>query len=147
MPKTELRSEVEIEAAPSHVFRVLTDFASYEAWNPYLTSVRGELSVGQRLQVDLSLPEGGSYELRPLVTRLADPRELRWVGRFWGAAFLLQAEHSFVLSESRPGVTRVVQGQDFSGLLLRLAGSALTQAARGGIYMNAALKKRAETAR
>lgn len=145
MPKTELRSEVEIDASPSHVYRVLTDFAHYEAWNPYLTAVRGQLSVGQELEVDLSLPEGSSYELRPLVTHVTEARELRWVGRFWGAAFLLQAEHSFVLGEPRPGVTRVVQGQDFSGLLLRFAGSALTQAARGAIYMNAALKKRAET--
>lgn len=147
MPKTELRSEVEIDAPPSHVFRVLVDFARYEAWNPYLTSMRGKLEVGQELRVDLSLPEGGSYELKPVVTRVAEPRELRWIGRFWGAAFLLQAEHSFLLSEPRPGVTRVVQGQDFSGLLLRFAGSALTQAARGAIYMNAALKKRAESER
>jgi hypothetical protein len=147
MPKTELRSEVEIDRAPSHVFAVLTDFASYEAWNPYLTSVRGELVVGQPLGVDLSLPEGAAYELAPVLTRIDAERELRWCGRFWGAAFLLQAEHSFVLTEPRPGVTRVLQGQDFSGLLLRFAGNALTQAARGAIYMNAALKKRAESTR
>jgi hypothetical protein len=62
---------------------------------------------------------------------------------------LLQAEHFFRLSE-RPGgesLTRVVQGQNFSGFLLRFAGNALTLAARGSVYLNQALKKRAESTR
>lgn len=147
MPRTELRSEVEIDAPRSRVYRLLTDFARYEEWNPYLTSVRGELAVGRTLHVELSLPEGSAYELQPRITRVAEGEELRWVGRFWSSAFLLQAEHSFGLTEPKPGVTRVVQGQDFSGFLLRFSGNALTLAARGAIYMNLALKKRAESGR
>ncbi len=147
MAKTELRSEVEIDASPANVYGVLTDFARYEQWNPYLTSVRGQLAQGQKLKVELSLPEGSTYELEPLVTRVIEGEELRWVGRVWSSAFLLQAEHSFSLSELRPGVTRVVQRQDFSGFLLRFAGNALTLAARGSIYLNLALKKRVESRR
>ena len=72
--------------------------------------------------------------------------ELRWQGRFLFPA-LLQTEHFFLLTE-RPGdggVTRVVQGQNFSGFLLRFAGNALTLSARGSVYLNQALKKRAES--
>lgn len=145
MARTELRSEVEIQAPLSHVYGVLTDFARYEQWNPYLTDVQGELVVGGRLKVGLSLPEGNSYELETEVTRVSPGAELRWVARLWSAAFLLQLEQSFALSEPSPGVTRVAHGQDFSGFLLRFAGSALTQAARGAVYMNQALKKRAES--
>lgn len=146
MPKTELRSEVEIQAPPSHVYRVLTDFARYEQWNPYLTRVKGELVVGRALQLELSLPEGSAYELGAEVTHVSPDEALRWVGRFWSSTFL-QLEHSFALSEPRPGVTRVLQGQDFSGFFLRFAGQGLTQAARGAVYMNQALKKRAESSR
>jgi hypothetical protein len=146
MPKTELRSEVEIQAPPSRVYRVLADFAQYQAWNPYLTEVKGELAVGHKLQLGVSLPEGSSYALEAEVTLVTPDEALRWVGRFWSAS-LLQLEQSFALSEPRAGVTRVLQGQDFSGLLLRFTGQGLTQAARGAVYMNQALKKRAESAR
>lgn len=144
MPKTEMRFEVEIAAPIAHVYRVLTDFGSYELWNPFLTSVRGELVVGQKLQVEMSLPEGRIYELEPQVTQVTENAELRWRGRFWFPA-LLEAEHFFQLHERGPEATRVVQGQNFSGFLLRFAGNALTLSARGSVYMNQALKKRAES--
>jgi hypothetical protein len=146
MSKTQLRSEVEIDAPAEHVYRVLTDFAQYEIWNPFLTSIRGELVVGQKLSLELSLPEGNTYALTPQVTRVVENAELRWNGHFWLPA-LLELEQSFVLSELRPNVTRVVQDQVLSGLLLRFVGASLTLAARGSIYMSQALKKRAESTR
>ena len=144
MPRTELRSEVEINAPLQHVYGVLTDFGSYPEWNPFLTSVSGKLEVGQRLSLEMSLPEGQTYLLKPQVTQVTENAELRWQGRFVFPA-LLQAEHFFLLSEREGSVTRVVQGQNFSGFLLRFAGNALTLAARGSVYLNQALKKRAES--
>jgi hypothetical protein len=146
MAKTELRSEVEIDASPSHVYSILTDFSAYEAWNPFLTKVSGELSVGRKLSVEMSLPEGKAYVLEPEVTQVSEPLELRWCTRFISAA-LLEAEQLFLLKEPRPGVTRVLQGLNFSGFLLRFSGKTLTQSARGCVYMNQALKKRAEATR
>jgi hypothetical protein len=144
MVKTELRTEVEIAAPLSHVYRVLTDFGSYQAWNPFLTAVSGKLEVGQKLSVEMSLPEGKTYLLEPLVTEVTENSELRWSGRFIFPA-LLQAEHFFLLSERGQGLTRVVQGHNLSGFMLRFAGNSLTLAARGSVYMNTALKKRAES--
>ena len=45
MPRTELRSEVEIKAPLSRVYATLTDFKSYPEWNPFLTQVSGKLAV------------------------------------------------------------------------------------------------------
>jgi hypothetical protein len=146
MPRTELRSEVEINAPIAHVYRVLTQFVHYQEWNPFLTSVSGKLEVGQTLAVEMSLPEGQTYLLQPRVTQVTENSELRWQGRFLFPA-LLQAEHFFQLREQDRGVTRVVQGQNFSGFLLRFAGNALTLSARGSVYLNQALKKRAESTR
>jgi hypothetical protein len=143
MAKTELRSEVEIDAPPARVYAVLTDFARYHEWNPYLTSVRGQLAAGNRLQLELSLPEGKTYELAPEVTQVIENTELRWRSRVWLPGLLL-AEHFFQL-RPHAGKTRVMQGQDFSGFLLRFSGNSLTLAARGAVYMNQALKKRAES--
>ncbi|HVY30777.1 MAG TPA: SRPBCC domain-containing protein [Polyangiaceae bacterium] len=143
MAKTELRSEVEIDAPLAHVYAVLTDFESYHEWNPYLPVVRGELVVGSKLAIELSLPEGKTYELTPQVTHVTENSELRWRNQ-WLLPGLLEAEHFFQLRE-HAGKTRVMQGQDFSGFLLRFAGNSLTLAARGAVYMNQALKKRAES--
>lgn len=146
MPKTELRTEVEIAAPLLHVYRVLTDFGSYQAWNPFLTAVTGQLTVGQKLSVEMSLPEGKTYLLEPVVTQVTENSELRWRGRFISPA-LLEAEHFFLLTERAAGLTRVVHGQNFSGFLLRFVGNSLTLAARGSVYMDQALKKRAESTR
>lgn len=146
MPKTELRAEVEIKATPAHVYRVLTDFASYPEWNPFVTSIAGKLVVGEKLTLELNLPEGKTYLLEPRLTALreaGDAGELRWRGAFL-APFLLEAEHFFLISALGPRLTRFVQGENFSGLLLRFAGNTLTLTARGFVYMNQALKKRAE---
>jgi len=146
MAKTELRTEVEIAAPLSHVYRVLTDFSSYQAWNPFLTAVSGQLAVGQKLSVEMSLPEGRTYLLEPVVTQVTENSELRWRGTFLSRS-LLESEHFFVLLERGASLTRVVHGQDFSGFLLRFAGNSLTLAARGSVYMDQALKKRAESTR
>ena len=143
MAKTELRSEVEIEASPERVYAVLTDFDRYAEWNPFLTAVRGQLQVGAVLAVELSLPEGKTYELSPEVTHVTENNLIRWRSRLLLPS-LLEAEQFFQLSE-RAGKTRVMQGQDFSGFLLRFGGNSLTLAARGAVYMNQALKKRAES--
>ncbi len=139
----QLRTEVEIEASPALVWRVLTDFARYHEWNPFITAVGGELVVGQRLNVALSPPEGADLELRPELVACDAPTELRWVERSWLKG-LLDGEHFFQCREASGGRTRFVQGEDFSGLLLRFSARHLAQVARGFVYMNQALKQRAE---
>jgi hypothetical protein len=142
MPTTELRSEVEINAPAAHVFRVLTDLDRYHEWNPFIPNVAGKLALGEQLSLEVSLPEGNTYLLKPRITQLTDA-ELRWQGSYL-FPFLLQAEHFFLVTERGERLTRVVQGENFSGLLLRFVGNALTLTHRGSVYMNLALKKRAE---
>lgn len=144
MPRTELRAEVEINAPVSHVYRVLTDFPHYAEWNPFITAISGPLVAGEPLTVEMSLPEGNTYVLEPRLMQVTENAELRWCGHFWLPA-LLEAEHFFQVSERGAELTRFVQGENFSGFLLRFATTALTQTARGFVYMNQALKKRAES--
>jgi hypothetical protein len=143
MPTTELRSEVEINAPAAEVYRVLTELERYHEWNPFIPSIAGRLAVGEHLKLEVSLPEGKSYLLKPTVTRVVENAELRWHGAYL-FPFLLEAEHFFLVIERGERLTRVVQGENFSGLLLRFAGSTLTLTARGFVYMNQALKKRVE---
>ncbi len=143
MGRTELRTEIEINAPVTHVYGILTDFRRYAEWNPFITSVTGSLEVGQELALDVSLPEGSDYRVRAKVVRATPNLDLRWRGHLlWPG--LLAAEHFFQVSAPREGVTRFVHGEDFSGSLLGFMARTLTLTARGSVYMNEALKKRAE---
>lgn len=144
MPGTQLNTEVEIDAPVTHVYRVLTDFERYHEWNPFITAISGKLRDGETLDVEMSLPEGKTYQLRPKLIRVTENSELRWRGHFLLPS-LLEAEHFFQLSERGATRTRFVQGELFSGLLVRFSGKTLTLTMRGFVYMNQALKKRAET--
>jgi len=53
----ELHSEIEINASVERVWDILTDFASYPQWNPFVRSISGELKVGERLEVRLEPPD------------------------------------------------------------------------------------------
>lgn len=145
MQPIDLRSEVEINAPAARVFEVLMDFERYHEWNPFIPTIKGTPAVGKRLTLELSLPEGKTYALRPQVTRLETGSELRWRGSYL-SPLLLETEHYFLLSE-RGELTRFAQGQKLSGFLLRFAGNDLSLTLRGFAYMNQALKKRCESGR
>lgn len=139
----QLRTEVEIDAPVERVWDVLTDIAAYHEWNPFITSIHGELAVGERLAVTLSPPESREASVFPRVLVCDRPRELRWLGHLWFRG-LFDGEHFFQCEARAGGGTRFVHGEDFRGLLVKYAGGRLTQVARGFVYMNQALKRRAE---
>jgi hypothetical protein len=140
----QLRTEIEIEAAPDKVWNVLADFARYGEWNPFITSAKGELVQGNRIEVMLSLPESNrEMRFRPELVVVDPNRELRWKGRLYVPG-LFDGEHFFQLSEAAPSRTRFVHGENFSGILVKYMGRTLTHTSRGFVYMNQALKRRVE---
>lgn len=139
----ELRTEIEILAPPERVWRALTDFGAYHEWNPFITSVSGQLDVGGELEVSLSPPESEERRVRAKVLVRDEPGELCWLERrFLPGVF--DCEHFFRCSGTDAGHTRLVHGGNFRGLLLRFSGEQLKQLARGFVYMNEALKRRVE---
>ena len=139
----QLRTEIEIDAPAQKVWAVLTDFARYPEWNPFITSVEGKLEVGARLDIRVCPPESSEMRLGPTLLVHDAPRELRWRGHLFVKG-LLDGEHFFQVRDTEPGHSQFVHGEDFSGILLRFLGRKLTQVARGFVYMNQALKRRVE---
>lgn len=139
----EVRTEIEIDAPAHQVWIVLTDFARYCEWNPFMVGIRGKPVPGARLKLTLSMPETArEISLSPRIIRCEPERELRWLGHFWMKG-LIDGEHFFRL-EPLGQKTRLIHGEDFSGILLRYAMRTVTYATRGFVYMNQALKKRVE---
>jgi uncharacterized protein YndB with AHSA1/START domain len=56
MPVKELHSEIQIDAPAERVWELLTDFASYPQWNPFIRNISGQPATGERLRVRLVPP-------------------------------------------------------------------------------------------
>jgi hypothetical protein len=136
-----LHTELFIDAPPERVWSVLTDFASYPAWNPLLLEARGEAREGARLRVKAATPGGSGKRLgfTATVVRVEPARRLVWKG---GVPGVLHGEHSFELTPEGAG-TRFVQGERFTGLLSLLLSAGLKEKMeRGYAGMNEALARR-----
>jgi uncharacterized protein YndB with AHSA1/START domain len=73
----ELHSEIEINAPAERVWEVLTDFASYPKWNPFITRISGEPTTGERLEVRIEPPGGRAMTFKPTVLKAEANREQR----------------------------------------------------------------------
>src|SRR5262245_59725245 len=136
-------TNIEIRAPAERIWSILTDFAGYASWNPFVRSIEGAPKVGEILNVLIQPPGRKGMRFRPRVLASEPARELRWKGKVLIAG-LFDGEHFFRLA---PGAGPVMfhQGEVFSGLLVPLMQSALDGPTRQGfIAMNEALKRKAE---
>jgi hypothetical protein len=140
----ELHSRIEINASEERVWEILTDFASYPQWNPFIRRISGDLEVGERLEVRLEPPDSRGITLRPTVLSAEPNRQLRWVGHLLVPG-LFDGEHSLATEPLEQNRVRFVQHEVFKGVLVRLLARSLdTNTLRGFEEMNEALKERAE---
>jgi hypothetical protein len=140
----EVHSEIEINSYPEIVWKILTDFDTYEQWNPFINKIIGEAKEGSRIDIYIETPSGKHRKYSPTVTKVEVGRELRWFGKSSLPGFLY-GEHIFTIEELRPERVRFIQREVFDGLLTRLFGKSLNADVRQGFEdMNNALKKRAE---
>ncbi len=140
----ELHSEIEIDASAERVWAILTDFASYPRWNPFIRSISGELEAGERLEVRLEPPDSRGITLRPTVLRAEPNRLMRWVGHLLVPG-LFDGEHSLAMHPLEGNRVRFVQHEAFKGVLVPLLARSLDKnTLRGFEEMNEALKERAE---
>jgi hypothetical protein len=139
-----IRSAIEIRAPLDVVWRVLTDFDAYPAWNPHVRRVVGKPRVGGRIGIHTRPPGGRTVVMRPIILDWNPPRELRWRATFVDRR-LFSGEHGFRLDETAPGRVRFAQDETFSGLLVPLyARLRLPSTRLGFAQMNEALRARAE---
>ncbi len=138
-----LDTEIDINAAPEAVWDILTDLDHYADWNPFIVSGHGKVDVGERLTNRMQPPEGKPMTFKPSVT-VAEPNQVfEWLGHL-GLPGIFDGRHRFELEPTASG-TRLVQSEQFSGVLVRFMRNSLdTQTHAGFIAMNEALKARAE---
>jgi hypothetical protein len=141
-----VETEIEIRASAERVWELLTEFASYPRWNPFVRSIEGELLVGHNLSVFIQPPGSGGMRFRPTLLTVSPTRELRWKCKLLLPG-VFDGEHYFKLEAAPNGGVLFRQGESFTGLLVPLFRKSLDGATKQGfIAMNEALKREAEGA-
>jgi hypothetical protein len=140
----DVTTQIEINSYPSVVWKILTDFSTYEQWNPFIHRIVGEPKEGTKINIYIETPAGKSRKYSPTITKVERERELRWLGKSL-LPRILDGEHIFTLEELSPGRVLFTQREVFGGLLSSAFGKSLDVDVKQGLEeMNNALKKRAE---
>jgi hypothetical protein len=107
-------TEIRIEADPQHVWDVLTDFARYSGWNPYIVQVAGLLVPGSDLRLR-SVHIRGKPPTDGVVTLVeASFPQMRWEGGHPDRS-VLKGDHVFRCEATNSGC-RFHHFEQFSGL-------------------------------
>lgn len=140
----EINTQMAIQAPPEKIWQVLTDFAHYPAWNPFIKAISGNLQIGQKLQVTIQPPGQKAMRFNPVITALQPWQQLAWKGKLLFPG-LLDGAHIFELFPQSDGSTLFVHREKFTGILVGIAlKSSATNIQQGFEQMNQQLKLRCE---
>src|SRR5438093_10920309 len=109
-----LRTGIDIAASAARVWDVLTDFAAYPEWNPFIRRIEGVLVPRARLLVRVQPPGGRPMTFRPTVLRVEPERELAWRGRTLIPG-PFDGEHYFTLEPRTVDSGRFLPGHQLRG--------------------------------
>jgi hypothetical protein len=140
--KTEkISATIDIAAPPEQVWAVLTDLASYPAWNPVFREASGQPIAGNTITITSTNPQTGHTMTVKVKVLAAEPAtELRWASSVLG---LMRSEHSFLLSRTSGG-TRLEQTQTYRGMYTRFPPRTINRIQASFEAINQAMKQRAE---
>lgn len=80
---------------------------------------------------------------KPIILTLESNNEFRWKGKL-GINGIFDGEHYFILESLDKDITKFIQGEKFSGLLVPLAGKILDKTQKGFQLMNESIKNECE---
>jgi hypothetical protein len=141
----ELYTEIEIDAPADRVFKILTDVAHYERWNPLIVKAEGRADPGEVLRIRIRTPGAREQPYVVKVLTVEENREFRWLGHMlWRG--VLDGEHAFQLIPLSPDRVKLVHREQFRGVLVPLVWTSFldTKMRQGFEALNRALKTAAE---
>ena len=139
------------------VWRLLTDFEGYRAWNPYIIRASGEARNGAELELQLDPLHEDPQDATCDVITVKELRKLYWRCRDHHVPGLLDREHTFrvlPVDAETSGSSTTAAGR---GSSCRSSGSTIGSRATGGWWMRSSCvpndrasstrERRVETAR
>ena len=78
--KNEYETVTTIDAPAGAVWKILTDAAGYQKWNPEIIGVEGRFAPNERLGVSVKLGSGAVRKMTLRVTAFDPPSSMVWTG-------------------------------------------------------------------
>ena len=136
-----ISSEVIINSLPTNVWRVLCDFALYPNWNPFITSIKGNIGLNNKIEVIVKPVGSREMKFKPTILTYSNNEEITWEGNLFIKG-VFDGRHSFRLIDNSNGTTTFIQTESFSGLLVPLFRDMIENKTLKGFYlMNQKLKE------
>ena len=107
------RVEREIKAPAARIWALLTDAKKFPAWNSTVTSIDGEIALGQKLGIKVPLDPKRTFH--PKVTKLVANESMEWADGF---APMFRGVRTFTLAPAVASATKFTMEETFSGLML-----------------------------
>jgi hypothetical protein len=136
-----ISTEITINAPADAVWAELMDFRKYPEWNPFISKVSGEIKKGSTIEVSFHRKGSDPMVFTPKI-QVYDANSLfQWEGRLLIPG-IFTGRHTFQLEKIDAKKTKLVQKEDFKGILVPFFNYDST--IEGFTLMNQALKKRVE---
>ncbi|MCG8673392.1 MAG: SRPBCC domain-containing protein [Pseudomonadales bacterium] len=150
MSNTHLKTQIYINAPVKKVWQVLTDFDNCE-WNPLFSKIERNPSRPDKIKLsfrskldDLGVP---SPSLEVDLTAFEEEYRFAW-GSPLSEKFksLIDAEHYFELYEIDENTTKLVHGEEFSGIVPKVLWKLIEKVEPAYLDLNRKLKTEVEAA-
>ena len=109
-----------ISATPAKVWKILTDAASFTAWNSTLTKMEGKIALGETVELEAKSAPGRTFKLK--ITSLNPGNNMTWEDGF---APMFKGRRTFALTGGSSGDTVFTMTEKFWGLMLPMIKSSL----------------------
>ncbi len=139
--KKEIKTQILIQSTPEKIWNILTAIESYPNWNPFITSIKGEIEEGKKINVSIQPPNGNKINFKPTIISIKKNKELSWLGTVIFKGFF-DGKHKFELIDNKNGTTTFIHSEEFKGVFVWLFN--VRKTTNGFNEMNKKLKKLAE---
>jgi len=134
----------EIEAPAELVWQVLTDFAAYPEWNPFVREASGTFEVGEVFQLEVRLGEE-TWKVKQKIISLIPGYQYAWTSRSWYVLLATWGLRTFNIESLGPNRCRFVDAENTYGPLAFVVKARYGEALNEGLSAaGEALKARAE---
>jgi len=141
--KRAVEHRIGVQAPAEIVWEIVSEFESWETWNPLYRKAEGQLKIGTNLTLEQHLPGQPATVITPVVQDWVPYEQLHWrssrIGGFVTAIRYLEIE------SMGPTSSTFSNGELFMGLLLRLVSREERRQLRAAFTrMGEAVRDRAE---
>lgn len=131
--------EIIINQPPEKIWQVLTDTDQYDAWNPVMKLLEGEIKEGNKVKYRFTQDEKNISEIPSTVKEVIPNKLLNQGG---GLPFVITFDHQYIL-EPKGEHTRLIIHEDYQGIWVNFWNPTPVELAYK--RLNEAIKKRAES--